>query len=344
MSAAFRSILNMTAEEAKEFCASNNVNGFTVYKEPIRMIAPNGMDAPNRAELEYYLDATDTYRVGKATIYLDNIQIAEVLPIPNFRPILRMTAEEATEFCTTNNFKPCIVYREPSHITTHSDKTVPNRVELDLYLDATDTHRVGKAIIYQDFIQVAVVQPDECDECGGECDGVHARMFAIHELLGMTDKDAKKYCASYKFQVYCLYGSPGLISVPKDIQNSSPDRIEIFVRKDADEFRVIAADLYNDGHVVNTLRPKASADDAKREKRVKELVDTILKNEQSIVEEVIRQMDAKRVTRIMDVLSVQDPDVVTEVVAKLKGWFTLTPASTYNSAEDMRKLWKSYGK
>jgi hypothetical protein len=221
---------------------------------------------------------------------------------------------------------------------------VPNRVELDLYLDATDTHRVGKAIVYQDFIQVAVVKSDECDECGGECDGVHARMFAIHELLGMTDKDAKKYCASHRIQVYCLYGSPGLISVPKEEQNSSPTRAEIFVRKEADEFRVFAADLYNDGRVVNTLRGDYLAPsnatpvkDAAKEKRVKELTDTILKNEQSIVEEVIRQIDAKRVTKIIEVLSVQDPDVVTEVVAKLKG-------STYNSAEDMRQLWKSYGK
>ncbi len=263
--------------------------------------------------------------------------------IPNFRPILHMTAEEASDFCATMNFKPCIVYREPSHITTYSDKTVRNRVELDLYLDATDTHRVGKAIIYQDGIQVAVVKPDECDECGGECDGVHARMFAIHELRGMTDKEAKKHCASHQIQVYCLYGSPGLISVPKDIQNSSPDRIEIFVRKDADEFRVIAADLYNDGRVVNSLRPTGSAEDSKREKRVKELVDTILKNEKSIVDEVVRQMDAKRVSRIIEVLSVQDPDVVAEVVGRLKG-VGIASGSTYNSAEDMRQLWKSYGK
>jgi 3-deoxy-D-arabino-heptulosonate 7-phosphate (DAHP) synthase len=108
------------------------------------------------------------------------------------------------------------------------------------------------------------------------------------------------------------------------------------VRKEADEFRVFAADLYNDGRIVNTLRgdylaPKVSAEDtaknAAKEARVKQLADAILKNEQSIVEEVIRQMDAKRVTRIIDVLSVQDPDVVTEVVAKLKG-----------------SLWKSYEK
>jgi hypothetical protein len=328
----------MTAEEAKELCATNNLTPFAVYEEPARLIVPDTMKStPNRAEIEYYLGINDVYRVGKATIYRDGIKVADVKPIPNFRPILHMTAEEATEFCTTNKFEPCIVYAEPSHITTYSDKTVPNRVELDLYLDATDTHRVGKATIYQDGIQIAEVVDEECDECGGECDGVHARMFAIHELLGMTDKDAKKYCASHRIQVYCLYGSPGLISVPKEEQNSSPTRVEIFVRKEADEFRVFAADLYNDGRVVNTLRPKASTDHAKREKRVKELVDTILKNEESIVEEVVRQMDAKRVSKIIDVLSVQDPDVVTEVVAKLKG-------STYNSAEDMRKLWKSYGK
>jgi len=345
MSAGFRSILHMTAEEAKELCATNNLTPFAVYEEPARLIVPDTMKStPNRAEIEYYMGHNNMYRVWKATIYRDGIKVADVKPIPNFRPILDMTVEEAKEFCASNKYKPCIVYMEPSATTTYSDKSVQDRVELTFYLDATDTHRVGKAIVYQDFIQVAVIKPDECDECGGECDGVHARMFAIHELLGMTDKDAKKYCASYKFQVYCLYGSPGLISVPKDIQNSSPDRVEIFVRKEADEFRVIAADLYNDGRVVDSLRPKVSAEDAKKEKRVKELVDTILKNEKSIVEEVIRQMDAKRVSKIIDVLSVQDPDVVTEVVAKLKGWFTLTPASTYNSAEDMRKLWKSYGK
>jgi hypothetical protein len=140
-------------------------------------------------------------------------------------------------------------------------------VELDLYLDATDTHRVGKVIIYQDGIQVAVVEPDECNECGGECDGVHA-----------TSKPA----------------------VPKSLS-------------------------------------------MEKEKRVEQLADTILKNEKSIVDEVIRQMDAKRVSRIIDVLSVQDPDVVTEVVARLKG-VGVAPGSTYNSAEDMRNLWKSYGK
>ncbi len=115
------------------------------------------------------------------------------------------------------------------------------------------------------------------------------------------------------------------------------------MRKDADEFRVIAADLYNDGRVVNSLRPTGSAEDSKREKRVKELVDTILKNEKSIVDEVVRQMDAKRVSRIIEVLSVQDPDVVAEVVGRLKG-VGIASGSTYNSAEDMRQLWKSYGK
>jgi hypothetical protein len=260
-----------------------------------------------------------------------------------FRSILHMTAEEAKELCATNNLTPFAVYEEPARlIVPDTMKSTPNRAELEYYLDATDTYRVGKATIYRDGIQIAEVVDEECDECGGECDGVHARMFNIHELLGMTDKDAKKYCASHKIQVYCLYGSPGSISVPKDIQNSSPDRVEIFVRKEADEFRVVATDFYNDGRVVNTLRgdylaPKVSAKDAAKEARVKQLADAILKNEKSIVEEVIRQMDTKRVSRIIDVLSVQDPDVVTEVVAKLKG-------STYNSAEDMRKLWKSYGK
>ncbi len=174
----------MTKEEATEFCASHNLTPFAVYEEPARLIVPDTMKStPNRAEIEFYLDATDTYRVGKATIYQDGFQIAAVKQVPNFRPILHMTEEKAREFCNSHMYKPCIVYREPSHITTYSDKTVPNRldfylpnrVELDLYLDATDTYCVGKAIVYQDFNQVAVVETDECDECGGPCDGVHAK-------------------------------------------------------------------------------------------------------------------------------------------------------------------------
>ncbi len=273
----FRSILHMTAEEAKEFCTTNNLTPFAVYEEPARLIVPDTMEStPNRAEIEYYLGINDVYRVGKAIIYRDGIQVADVKPIPNFRPILHMTAEEANKFCASNKFKPCIVYAEPSHITTYSDKVVRDRVELDLYLDATDTHRVGKAIIYQDGIQVAVVEPDECDKCGGECDGVHA-----------TSKPSS---------------TPAAPTAPKSLS-------------------------------------------MEKEKRVEQLVNAIVKNEKSIVDEVIRQMDAKRVIRIMEVLSVQDPDVVMEVVGRLKGvGVSVAPGSTYNSAEDMRNLWKSYGK
>ncbi len=345
MSAAFRSILHMTAEEAKEFCATNNLTPFAVYEEPARLIVPDTMKStPNRAELEYYLGINDVYRVGKATIYRDGIQVADVKPIPNFRPILDMTVEEAKEFCTTNKFKPCIVYMEPSATTTYSDKSVRDRVELTFYLDATDTHRVGKAIVYQDFIQVAVIKPDECDECGGECDGVHAAVFSVRTLLDMTEAEAKKYCNSCKVPIIYNYPETKLRRIPNMELTSW---VELFLRGD----RVYAADYYSNKTLVDSLRGdylapsnvvnvKDAVKDAAKEKRVKELTDTILKNEKSIVDEVVRQMDAKRVSRIMDVLSVQDPDVVTEVVAKLKG----VSHSTYNSAEDMRQLWKSYGK
>ncbi len=195
--------------------------------------------------------------------------------IPNFRPILHMTAEEAKKFCAPHKYTPFTVYQEPARvIVPEMMKTTPNRVELDFYLDATDTYRVGKAIIYQDGIQVAVVEPDECDECGGECDGVHA-----------TSKPSS---------------TPAAPTAPKSLS-------------------------------------------MEKEKRVEQLVNAIVKNEKSIVDEVIRQMDAKRVSRIMEVLSVQDPDVVTEVVGRLKG-VGIASGSTYNSAEDMRQLWKSYGK
>ena len=262
----------MTAEEAKKFCTTNNLTPFAVYEEPARLIVPDTMKStPNRAEIEYYMDINNVYRVMKAIMYRDGIQIADVKPIPNFRPILHMTAEEAKKFCASHNVTAFTVYEEPARlIVPHTMKSTLNRVELEFYLDATDTYRVGKATIYRDGIQIAEVVDEECDECGGECDGVHA-----------TSKPASTPAA------------PKSLSVEK-------------------------------------------------EKRVEQLVDTILKNEKSIVDEVIRQMDAKRVSRIMDVLSVQDPDVVTEVIRKLKS--NAPTPSTYNSAEDMRQLWKSYVK
>lgn len=147
-----------------------------------------------------------------------------------FRSILDMTAEEAKEFCASHNLTPFAVYEEPARlIVPDSMKSTQNRAELEFYLDATDTYRVGKAIVFQEGAQVAVVEPDECDECGGPCDGVHARV------------------------------SPATPPTEK-------------------------------------------------ENRVKELTDTILK---------IQQMD-NRIERLVDLLSLQEPDVIVDVVSRLK--------------------------
>ncbi len=149
------------------------------------------------------------------------------MSFPNFRSILAMTVEEAQEFCASNNLKFCIVYSEPHHITTYSDKSVQNRADIYLYVDATDTYRVRKADIYRDGMQIAVVR----------------------------DEDSVK------------------------------------------------------------------------EKRVKELVDDLLKNEKLIV---MKSLDKC-------IQQIYNKEVVTETDAP-------SPIQKYNCAEDMRQLWKSYGK
>jgi hypothetical protein len=284
-----------------------------------------------------------------------------------------MTFTEAQNFCTSHKFTAFQVYAEPARlIVPDSIHTTPHRVELDMYADGYDVHRVGKAAIYRYGELVTTITTDECDECGGPCDGAHAKVFSVHTLLDMTFDEAKKHCKSHNLPLFngsscrqtcesrrspqrgepdlptslagwkehsrdlAMSGDSDSLAIASYLQypvrfgeqgihdyvatrktgrrslSDTLDRVEVITLND----RVYSADFYRNGMLVDSLRGNYLA--PARETRVKELVNVILKNEKSIVDEVIRQMDAKRVGKIVEVLSTQDPDVVREILKCLK--------------------------
>jgi hypothetical protein len=162
--------------------------------------------------------------------------------ITNYDVILNLTSEQAEVFCGYHDIALIKTYAEPGRLVVPEYmKTVPNRVEIEMYLDAEDVHRVGMATFYRNGELLTTVSTDECDECGGPCDGVHAK-----------------------------------------VSN----------RIDAKE----------------------------KEKRIQELTDRILKHETSVVEEVIKHMNALRVNvhKLVSILSAENPDDVTEVLTRVK--------------------------
>ncbi len=151
------------------------------------------------------------------------------------RSILNMTMEDAVKFCSSRYLTPFTVRKESAHvIIPDTMKDEPYRVEIEYYLDGNDEYRVGKATVYLNGTLHSVATTDDCDECGGSCDGVHG-------------------------------------------------------------YRNI-----------------------ERGKTVDELTETILKNDKTIVNEVIRRMEAKQVDKLVAILSAHDENTVADVMNRLK--------------------------
>ncbi len=154
-----------------------------------------------------------------------------------FQPLLHLTFAEAEKFLASHGFTAFQTYAESARlIVPETMKTVPNRAELELYCDANSEHRVYKADIYRDGKLLTTIEIDECGECGGICDGVHAKVSSFH---------------------------------------------------------------------------------SSKERKIQELVDTLRKQPQAILEEAIRQVSAERVKTIVNVLKVQDPEILNEVINRL---------------------------
>ncbi len=238
----------------------------------------------------------------------------------SFTPILNMTFAEAQKFCEMHGFTAFKVYEEPARlIVPETIKTTPNRAELELYCDATDVYRVFKASVYLNNKLARIIDSDECDECGGPCDGVHASQFAVYTLLDMTVEDAKKYCDKHKITSFLVKMGSSEIRFDPGVLRKSQTRVELSVQPDRENiYRVYAAEFYKDGKLVDVLKGNylAPPQDTKKE-QIQNLVNTLNKQPRHIIDEAIKQISAERVKAIVDVLKVQDPEILNEVINRV---------------------------
>jgi hypothetical protein len=239
-----------------------------------------------------------------------------------FQPLLHLTFAEAEKFLASHGFTAFQTYAEPARlIVPETMKIVPNRAELELYCDANSEHRVYKADIYRDGKLLTTIEIDECGECGGICDGVHASQFAVYTLLDMTVEDAQKYCDYHKIKSFIVKMGSSAIKFEPGFLRSTRTRVELSVQPDKENVqRVCAVEYYKDGRLVDILKGNYLAppqDTFTKEEKIMRLVLTLRKQPQHILEEAIRQVSAERVKAIVDVLKVQDPEILNEVINRL---------------------------
>ena len=300
----FHPILGKTAEDAEAFCSNYTIPTFLHNSEECEKHF-------TRIELTLNMDACDIQRVCSAELFVDGVSKGKVqsLSLQNLQPILNIPWTEAVKFCESYNI--AIVQSKK-----HPEDLPANRIEVKLYEDAHDNNCIGEAELFRDGVSLGKVTTDECGDCGGPCDGVHANIFSIDAVHGMTQEELKKYFAPHDIPLYCVYAEPTCMPLPYNIQKCSPDRLEYSLRvRKGDprrKYYVYSAKLYKNNMVV------AESVQSVKEKRVNELVDSILRNDRSIVDEVIKQMSVSRVKHIVDTLMAQDPDVVTEVLERLQ--------------------------
>ncbi len=231
-----------------------------------------------------------------------------------------MIVSEAEKFCKSHGFTAFKVYAEPSRlIVPETMKTTPDRAELEFYMSASDDYRVGKATFYHNGELLTTVTTDECDDCGGPCDGVHASQFAIYTLLDMTINEAQKYCDNHTIVSFVVKMDSSALKFDPGFLRDRRTRVELSVQLDRENvYRVYAAEFYKDGKLVDVLKGNylAPPQDTKKE-QIQNLVNTLNKQPRHIIDEAIKQISAERVKAIVDVLKVQDPEILNEVINRV---------------------------
>ncbi len=100
----------------------------------------------------------------------------------HLQPVLDLSFPEAEAFCESQGFTAFKMFVDSLPVAIPDIiKTIPNRVEFELYCDACVIQRVCKATFYRNGERLTTIEPDECDECGGPCDGVHGSITSSNE-------------------------------------------------------------------------------------------------------------------------------------------------------------------
>lgn len=190
----FKSLLNTTIAEAEKFCNDCHITPFNVYVEPNNFIVPEHMTTtPNRAQLAFYLDANDVYRVGKAVIYQNGEVLTTVTTddcgnscdgvhakVFSVHTLLNMTQEEVKEYCISNKVVHYTVYADPTYIgTPYNVQTMsPNRVEIRLRNHVEygkNIYRVFSADYYRDNILVDSLKGDNLEKPTAKVDSAQEK-------------------------------------------------------------------------------------------------------------------------------------------------------------------------